>query len=133
MVIALFISFYNMALKNKNIDLTPINKERPLLGRKKKRQTNVKNIEFEMYKKEVWDKTNETSHLIKDVHTRGFKTFHIDHKISIYYGFKHNIPTEHIAHTSNLRMLGYKENMLKNKKCFIDDENRWIIEDNSVN
>lgn len=28
-------------------------------------------------------------------------------------------------------MLHYKDNMLKGKKCFIDDLNKWIIEDNS--
>jgi hypothetical protein len=28
-------------------------------------------------------------------------------------------------------MLAYKENMLKGKKCLIDELNTWIIENNS--
>lgn len=82
---------------------------------------------FDIYGKMVRDKTNENSINIKGIENRDFIKQHIDHKISIYYGFKNNISFDDIAHISNLRMLDYKENMLKGKKCFVDEENSWIV------
>jgi hypothetical protein len=52
----------------------------------------------------------------------------IDHKISIAYGYKNNIPCEHIAHVSNLRFIPSNLNMIKRIKCHIDQLNQWIIE-----
>ena len=124
--------------RKQKIDLTPIWTEAPLkkvVGKRKDSYYTPKpkldKTSFYLYKQKVWKLTNINCIEIVDINTRGFKTFHIDHKISIYYGFKHNILTEHIAHTSNLRMLAHKENMLKGKKCFIDELNMWIIENNS--
>lgn len=51
----------------------------------------------------------------------------IDHKISIIYGFKNNIPAEHISSISNLR---YISSHLNHKKCasnYIDNLNEWIL------
>lgn len=50
----------------------------------------------------------------------------IDHKISIDFGFKNNIPPDTIAHVSNLRFIPSNENNDKGTKCFVDDDNRWI-------
>ena len=124
--------------RKQKIDLTPIWTEPPLkkVAIKEKKSYYIPKPKkdkkpFYLYKQKVWELTNINCAELIDIKTRGFKTFHIDHKISVHYGFKHNIPIEHIAHTSNLRMLHYKDNMLKGKKCFIDSLNNWIIEDNS--
>lgn len=45
--------------------------------------------------------------------TRGHNTFHLDHKVPIYYGFKNSIPPEVIADIINLELLPYKENLKK--------------------
>lgn len=126
--------------KKQKIDLTPIWSTSPFkkgTGIKKDKCYTPKpkkdKTKFYLYKQKVWQLTNITCIELTDINTRGFKTFHIDHKISIHYGFKCNIPIEHIANITNLRMLYYKDNMLKGKKCFIDDENKWIIENNLIN
>jgi hypothetical protein len=51
----------------------------------------------------------------------------IDHKISISYGYRNNIPANHIAHISNLRYIPSKTNASKNSTNYIDDINYWII------
>jgi len=50
----------------------------------------------------------------------------IDHKISLDYGFKNNIPAEVIAHVSNLHFIPACENKEKGTKCLFDDDNIWI-------
>ena len=51
----------------------------------------------------------------------------VDHKISISYGYKNNIPPHHIADISNLRWLPSKDNGDKNSTNYVDDFNRWIL------
>jgi hypothetical protein len=51
----------------------------------------------------------------------------IDHKISISYGYKHDIPPENISHITNLRWIPSKENRIKNINNFVDDSNSWIL------
>ena len=51
----------------------------------------------------------------------------VDHKISISYGYKNNIPPHHIADISNLRWLPSKDNGDKNSTNYVDDYNRWIL------
>jgi hypothetical protein len=40
----------------------------------------------------------------------------LDHVISIVYGFKNNIPVEVISHISNLKMIPWKDNIVKGWK-----------------
>ena len=40
----------------------------------------------------------------------------LDHIISVVYGFKNNIPPEIISHISNLRMIPWKDNIVKGWK-----------------
>lgn len=47
----------------------------------------------------------------------------IDHKLSIYYGFIHNIPASIISHHSNLRYVSAKENNTKRSRCAFDASN----------
>jgi hypothetical protein len=51
----------------------------------------------------------------------------IDHKISIVYGYKNNIPIEHIADISNLRYIPSCDNQSKSRDVFIDELNEWIL------
>lgn len=51
----------------------------------------------------------------------------VDHKISIIYGFKNNIPAEDIVHISNLRYIPSCENQVKLDTIFVDTLNEWIL------
>jgi len=48
------------------------------------------------------------------------REFHLDHKISILYGFINNIPEEFISHINNLEIIPSKINLQKNTKCSIN-------------
>lgn len=52
----------------------------------------------------------------------------IDHKISLSYGFKKDIPIDVICHKSNMRLIKGIDNFKKGRKIFIDNENKWIFE-----
>jgi hypothetical protein len=113
-------------------DIKPIWDEKPTpkksnvnKGDKKK----SRNPEFERYKERVWELTNQVKHLIEGIEDRGWRKFHIDHKISIKWGFDNNIPAKSIAHIDNLRMMWWKDNFVKNIVCEIDDKNKWIVGD----
>ena len=114
-------------------DLTPIWSEKPkpktiikpkTKGKKKKPLT-----KFDLYKEKVVELTEQVKHLIEGIENRGWHKFHIDHKISIKWGFDNNIPPKHIAHIDNLRMLWWKENFTKNIVCEVDIKNQWIVGD----
>jgi hypothetical protein len=83
--------------------------------------------EFDYYRENVKKLTNKNCHVVEGIEHRSFYGPHIDHKISVRYGYENNIPAEHIAHTSNLRMLSAKENIAKKDSILIDDLNRWIL------
>jgi hypothetical protein len=72
---------------------------------------------FVAYRKKVMKLTESVKHLLPGIEKRSFKHYHIDHKVSIWFGFKNGIPAEKIACIDNLRMLPAKENMLKGRKC----------------
>lgn len=77
------------------------------------------------YRDEVRKLTEETfqNHVptLKNAKLRG-KGWDLDHKISIHYGFKHNLPTQHIAHINNLEMLPSNENSKKGANCSMSYE-----------
>jgi hypothetical protein len=50
----------------------------------------------------------------------------IDHKISIYFAWKNDIPIEDISHLDNLRIVTALDNSIKNTSNLIDDKNQWI-------
>lgn len=72
---------------------------------------------WRQYRALVWKLTEEVAAQIPGIELRSFKGHHIDHKTSIWFCWKNGIPAEHAARLSNLRMLPYKENMLKGTKC----------------
>lgn len=74
-----------------------------------------------LYKREVWRLTYKQP--IKDLpnwERRGRcgvkDAYQLDHIVSITEGFAKRIPAEQIAHLSNLRMIPWKENLLKSNK-----------------
>ena len=119
-----------MGTLRRKIDTTPIWDYRPLqVNPKKPLKVKKSNSGFLEYKEKVDKYTSEVKHLIEGIETRGWHTYHIDHKISIKYGYSNGLPPEHIGDISNLRMLWWEENKNKNVNCFIDDNNKWILGD----
>lgn len=53
---------------------------------------------------------------------RGQYSYHLDHKFSLYEGYKQNIPVEVISHWSNLQLLWWKDNLQKFTTCTITKE-----------
>lgn len=45
--------------------------------------------------------------------------YQLDHKYSIYYGFKNNVPPEIIGNIVNLEFITWEENRLKHSNCSI--------------
>lgn len=73
--------------------------------------------EREKYYKAVWRVTKrQPLHMLENFEHRGRTTYHLDHKMSIIYGFLNNIPADIIGHIDNLQMLPYKENLKKGGK-----------------
>lgn len=126
-------------LTGKKIDLTPIWDSNPFTSNKVKRKTKgrpekIKKVkkkstvkEFIEYRTNVYEITNTVKHLLPGIENRGYRKYHIDHKISIKWGFDNKIPASDIAHISNLQLLWWKDNFTKNVECLIDPENEWII------
>lgn len=76
---------------------------------------------YDEYKKRVYNLTEETvaknRKKILDIHLRG-KNYHLDHKFSIYAGWKSKILPELLAHVYNLEIVPAKYNTdIKNKNC----------------
>jgi hypothetical protein len=121
-----------MGFLNKKRDLTPVWDKKPPIKKstttkpKKKKKPVTK---YDKYKSRVMELTEQVKHLIEGIESRGWHTFHIDHKISIKWGFDNNIPEKHIAHPDNLQMLWWKENFTKNIVCEVDTKNQWIVGD----
>ncbi len=78
--------------------------------------------DFELYKRKVRELTEQefrnNYYILKDADKRG-KGFDLDHKFSIFVGFKQNIPIYLIGSIHNLEMLCTKENKSKHVKCSI--------------
>lgn len=74
------------------------------------------------YKNRVWKLTNEQPlQLLANIEKRALKGWHIDHVLSVFEGFKRNLPPESIAHISNLRMIPAQENYNKGIKTVFTD------------
>ena len=83
--------------------------------------------DFDHYREHVNQLTEGNKQNITNIHKRGFNSYHLDHKISIRYGFDNGIPAENISHESNLEMIYWKDNIRKSVACKVDDENKWIL------
>lgn len=81
-----------------------------------------KTNELEKYYSDVWYYTTVNyNKFYNDINInnvkRGHRTYHLDHKISITYGFINNIDPSIIGHKCNLEILYYKDNLIKGTKC----------------
>jgi hypothetical protein len=96
-----------------------------------KKYTNPRKKKQNPDKQYYWDivrfLTSEVSCFIPGINRRGYRSFHLDHKISISYGFSNGIPAEYIAHPSNLWMIWWEENRKKGPSIFVDHNNSWIL------
>lgn len=87
------------------------------------RKTSWKNrganpTEFQSYRHKVDVLTKKQPiHLLENFDKRGRAgdegAYHLDHIISVWYGYHNNIPPEEIADISNLRMIPWMENQQK--------------------
>jgi len=76
---------------------------------------------FKIYSNQVWKYTRLTlkTHHIKDIELRGRNQYHLDHKFSIYEGYKNNINPKLLSHNENLQMIPERKNIQKGSKCSI--------------
>lgn len=80
--------------------------------------------DFKKYELLVWSITNKQPlEELKNYEKRGniaYKknAYHLDHKISIKYGFENNIPPYIIGNIDNLQMLPARENCSKGSQCW---------------
>lgn len=80
--------------------------------------------DFEIYKLKVRKLSEKNEHNLPNRDKRGLAgkkgTFHLDHKYSIYEGFKNNVPIYIISHKDNLEYIPWEENCKKKTKCSIN-------------
>lgn len=81
--------------------------------------------EWQQYSKEVRNATERVYRAHKqEINPNDFKraartepnAYELDHIVSVYYGFRNNIPAELIASKENLQMLPWRENGAKGRK-----------------
>ncbi len=94
----------------------------------KKTSTPGKKIsEWSKYKASVWAITiSQDLKVLPNYFNRGFTNYHIDHKVSIYHGFRKGIPAKQIGEVCNLRMIPASLNLLKGTKSCIDEYNMHL-------
>jgi hypothetical protein len=70
------------------------------------------------YRRHVW-KITERQPLKKlpNYEKRAFKGYHLDHKVSIWYGFKNKIDPKLIGSIHNLEFIPHKDNERKATNC----------------
>lgn len=76
----------------------------------------------DLYYRQVWKVTNQQPlHKLHKIEQRGLagvdESYHIDHRISIKYGFENNIPPFLMGNVNNLEMLPWKDNIYKSSNC----------------
>lgn len=101
----------------------------------KTKETNIKNgrwipdeekTDFEIYYSEVWKYTRRQNiNNLENIEKRGHANkglYHLDHKFSIFEGFKQLIPAKIIGSICNLEMVVGRNNLAKGRKCSISEE-----------
>lgn len=104
---------------------------KPVYGKHKNKHRCWYN-EFDEYREECRLLTNVNYKSLPNSHRRSFTDMHVDHKISIRYGYDNGIPIEHISHESNLRMIYHSDNKKKGRKILVDEDNKWILIENEI-
>ena len=78
--------------------------------------------EFEKYNKKAWKETNKTLKKFKivNIELRGYKYgYELDHKYTVYDGFKNNVDQKIIGHYKNLECIPSLENSKKGRNSSI--------------
>lgn len=84
--------------------------------------------DFELYYYYVWkitEKQNLSSLVnfeLRGNHAANINAYHLDHKFSIFEGFRNNIPPYIIGGINNLEFLPWRENIVKSIKCSVSLE-----------
>ena len=111
--------YSNFSRKNKKFtckrcyyDSISLNLNEEDIEKMEKYVKSVRSLTSKMYKK--------YKHMInpKDLPKSKYE-YHLDHKYSIYEGFKNDVPIKVIASKENLEMIPYIENLIKGVKCSI--------------
>ena len=92
--------------------------------------------EARLYYNEVIRYTNKQDiSKLKNIEHRGKAgikgAYHLDHMVSIHYGFLNNVPAYIIGNIKNLTMLPWHDNIYKSAKCSIDPD--YLIEAVNLN
>ena len=73
---------------------------------------------WKAYKRLVWKITNQQPvKRLKHSEKRGFHNYHLDHKVSIWYGYKNSVDPHVIGSIKNLEFIPWKDNFKKAIKC----------------
>lgn len=73
------------------------------------------------YKRQVWKITKaQNLKKLENFDKRAFNGYHLDHKVSIWYGFKNRIDPKLIGSIDNLEFIPWKDNCKKSIKCNFD-------------
>jgi hypothetical protein len=73
---------------------------------------------WQSYKKRVWNITKKQAiHKLPNFEKRGFHDYHLDHKVSVWYGFKNKLDPKMVGGIANLEFIYWKENFKKSIKC----------------
>jgi hypothetical protein len=118
--------------KNK-IELKKLKSEETLLNYKLNRnhkQEISKNSNYTLYRNQVtrFTKKNDLTKLVN----YNKKNYHLDHKITVWFGFYNNIEPSQIADIRNLQYISKLENQNKSYFSLVDNENNFIIQDNTI-
>lgn len=106
----------------------PKSKARPKKKKKAKpsqpvaRPVDPKKMAWVAYRDRAWELTEALPlHTLPNFVLRGFYCWHLDHVLSIHEGFRRGLPPESVACLSNLRMIPWKDNMMKHTKTVYTD------------
>jgi len=113
-------AFKNMS-EEKKLDIQSARRERNESNGNWITEEQVK--DFKDYGRLVWRYTNANDlTVLENIENRGQlpEQYHLDHKYSIFQGFKDNIDAKIIGSIYNLEMLISGQNLSKNKKCSIE-------------
>lgn len=70
------------------------------------------------YRNLVWKITKKQPiHKLENFKNRGFHNYHLDHKVSIWYGYKNKLDPKMIGSIANLEFIHWKLNLRKSIKC----------------
>lgn len=80
--------------------------------------------DVELYYRQVWKTTNaQPLSSLPNIEHRGLAgidgAYHVDHRISIHFGFVNTIPPYLIGSIHNLEMLPWRDNIYKSMNCSI--------------